>query len=98
MVEDLKEKHLLHRQKLKSIHHFFLELMIGPAVTLLHRCVSNLIILIHGLMPVDGTITSFVPPATKDDWAAIQCMLVSRLMNTIDSEVKSLLSNYDNAK
>ncbi|CAO2830439.1 unnamed protein product [Amaranthus hypochondriacus] len=47
---------------------------------------------------LDGTITDVVPPATKDDWVTIHCMLVSWLMNTIDPEVKSLLSNYDNAK
>ncbi|XP_021746636.1 uncharacterized protein LOC110712479 [Chenopodium quinoa] len=47
---------------------------------------------------LDGTINDVVPPATKDDWVTIHCMLVSWLMYTIDPEVKSLLSNYDNAK
>ncbi|XP_021753632.1 uncharacterized protein LOC110719025 [Chenopodium quinoa] len=47
---------------------------------------------------LDGTITDCIPPAIKEDWVVIHCMLVSWLMNTIDPEVKSLLSNYDNAK
>ncbi|KAJ8626232.1 hypothetical protein MRB53_019539 [Persea americana] len=47
---------------------------------------------------LDGSIQSFAPPVTRDDLIAIQCMLVSWIMNTIDPEVKSLLSNYDNAK
>ncbi|XP_021756883.1 uncharacterized protein LOC110721955 [Chenopodium quinoa] len=47
---------------------------------------------------LDGTITSYAPPCTKDDWVTIHCMLVSLLMNTIDPEVRSTLSNYDNAK
>ena len=47
---------------------------------------------------LDGTITDVVSPATKEDWVVVHCMLVSWLMNTIDPEVKSMLSNYDNAK
>ncbi|XP_062076002.1 uncharacterized protein LOC133780145 [Humulus lupulus] len=47
---------------------------------------------------LDGTITEIVPPCTQDDWVTIHCMLVSWLMNTIDAEVHSMLSNYDNAK
>ncbi|KAM6562322.1 hypothetical protein CsatB_022320 [Cannabis sativa] len=47
---------------------------------------------------LDGTIMDAVPPATKEDWFVVHCMLVSWLMNTIDPEVKSMLSNYDNAK
>ncbi|KAJ8634413.1 hypothetical protein MRB53_027749 [Persea americana] len=47
---------------------------------------------------LDGTITDPVPPCTKDDWVTIHCMLVSWLTNTIDPEVRSMLSNYDNAK
>ncbi|XP_075503996.1 uncharacterized protein LOC142541332 [Primulina tabacum] len=47
---------------------------------------------------LNGTITDIVPPCTNDDWVTIQCMLVSWLMNTIDPEVRSMLSNYDNAK
>lgn len=47
---------------------------------------------------LDGSIRSFAPPVTRDDWVTIQCMLVSWIMNTIDPEVQSLLSNYDNAK
>lgn len=47
---------------------------------------------------LDGTITAVVPPTTKEDWVVVHCMLVSWLMNTIDPEVKSMLSNYDNAK
>ena len=33
-----------------------------------------------------------------EDWVTVHCMLVSWLMNTIDPEVKSMLSHYDNAK
>ncbi|XP_021717245.1 uncharacterized protein LOC110685089 [Chenopodium quinoa] len=47
---------------------------------------------------LDGTITSYAPPCTKDDWITIHCMLVSWLMNTIAPEVRSMLSYYDNAK
>lgn len=47
---------------------------------------------------LDGSIRCFAPPVTRDDWVTIQCMLVSWIMNTIDPEVQSLLSNYDNAK
>lgn len=47
---------------------------------------------------LDGTIVDAVSPATKEDWIVVHCMLVSWLMNTIDPEVKSMLSNYDNAK
>ncbi|XP_075489647.1 uncharacterized protein LOC142528484 [Primulina tabacum] len=47
---------------------------------------------------LNGTITDIVPPCTKDDWVTIQCMLVSWLTNTIDPEVRSMLSNYDDAK
>ncbi|CAO2839261.1 unnamed protein product [Amaranthus hypochondriacus] len=47
---------------------------------------------------LDGTIVDIVSPATKEDWVVVHCMLVSWLMNTIDPEVKSMLSNYDNAK
>ncbi|KAK9751103.1 hypothetical protein RND81_02G242200 [Saponaria officinalis] len=47
---------------------------------------------------LDGTIKSPSPPCTSDDFETIHCMLVSWLMNTIDPEVKTLLSNYDNAK
>ena len=47
---------------------------------------------------LDGTIVDVVPPATKEDWIVVHCMLVSWLMNTINPEVKSMLSNYDNAK
>ncbi|XP_057548190.1 uncharacterized protein LOC130826613 [Amaranthus tricolor] len=47
---------------------------------------------------LDGTITDVVSLATKEDWVVVHCMLVSWLMNTIDPEVKSMLSNYDNAK
>ncbi|KAJ8628127.1 hypothetical protein MRB53_021434 [Persea americana] len=47
---------------------------------------------------LDGTINDLVPPCTKDDWVTIHCMLVSWLTNTIDPEVRSMLSNYDNAK
>ncbi|XP_021746757.1 uncharacterized protein LOC110712595 [Chenopodium quinoa] len=47
---------------------------------------------------LDGTITSYAPPCTKDDWVTIHCMLVSWLMNTIDPEVRTMLSNYVNAK
>ncbi|KAJ8628129.1 hypothetical protein MRB53_021436 [Persea americana] len=47
---------------------------------------------------LDGTINVLVPPCTKDDWVTIHCMFVSWLTNTIDPEVRSMLSNYDNAK
>lgn len=47
---------------------------------------------------LDGTIKDITPPATKEDWTTIHYMLVSWLTNTIDPEVKSMLSNYDNAK
>ena len=47
---------------------------------------------------LDGTITDYAPPATKEDWVVFHCMLVSWLINTIDPEVKSMMSNYDNAK
>ena len=47
---------------------------------------------------LNGTITTFVPPTTMNDWVVVHYMLVSWLMNTIDPEVKSMLSNYDNAK
>ena len=47
---------------------------------------------------LDGTVTTFEPPCTKDDWMMVHCMLVSWLMNTIDAEVKSMLSNYEDAK
>ncbi|XP_062080820.1 uncharacterized protein LOC133785617 [Humulus lupulus] len=47
---------------------------------------------------LDGTITDIVPPCTQDDWVTIHCMLVSWLTNTIDAKVRSMLSNYDNAK
>ena len=47
---------------------------------------------------LDGTIQSFQPPATMEDWITVHCMLVSWLMSTIDPEVKSMLSHYDNAK
>ncbi|XP_057543915.1 uncharacterized protein LOC130823315 [Amaranthus tricolor] len=47
---------------------------------------------------LDGTITYVMSPATKEDWVVVHCMLVSWLMNTIYPEVKSTLSNYDNAK
>lgn len=47
---------------------------------------------------LNGTITDVVPPYTKDDWVTIQCMLVSWLTNTIDPEVRSMLSNYNDAK
>ncbi|XP_073290623.1 uncharacterized protein [Primulina huaijiensis] len=47
---------------------------------------------------LNGTITDLIPPCTKDDWVTIQCMLVSWLTNTIDPEVRSMLSNYDDAK
>lgn len=46
---------------------------------------------------LDGTITAPTPPCTKDDWLTIHYMLVSWIMNTIDPEVKSLFSNYENA-
>ncbi|KAK9714381.1 hypothetical protein RND81_06G090100 [Saponaria officinalis] len=47
---------------------------------------------------LNGTIKSPKAPATQDDWETVHCMLVSWLMNTIDPEVKSILSNYDDAK
>ena len=47
---------------------------------------------------LDGTIVDCISPGTKEDWVVVHCMLVSWLMNTIDPEVKSMLSNYDNAK
>ncbi|KAK9750319.1 hypothetical protein RND81_02G187300 [Saponaria officinalis] len=47
---------------------------------------------------LNGTIKSLEAPATQDDWETVHCMLVSWLMNTIDPEVKSFLSNYDDAK
>lgn len=47
---------------------------------------------------LDGSIMDVVSPATKEDWVVVHYMLVSWLMNTIDPEVKSMLSNYDNAK
>ena len=47
---------------------------------------------------LDGSITDFSAPCTKDDWVTIHCMLVSWIMNTIEPEVKSMLSHYDNAK
>ncbi|KAK1400875.1 hypothetical protein POM88_000480 [Heracleum sosnowskyi] len=46
---------------------------------------------------IDVTITDSTPPCTKDDWLTIHSMSVSWIMNTIDHEVKSLLSNYENA-
>ena len=46
---------------------------------------------------LDGTYTTPTPPCTNDDWWTIQSMLVSWLMNTIDPEVKSTLSHYDDA-
>ncbi|XP_074356025.1 uncharacterized protein LOC141695697 [Apium graveolens] len=46
---------------------------------------------------LDGSITAPSPPCTMDDWLTIHSMLVSWIMNTIDPEVKSLLSNYENA-
>ncbi|XP_074308128.1 uncharacterized protein LOC141643005 [Silene latifolia] len=47
---------------------------------------------------VDGTYTEPKPLCTKEDWETIQSMLISWLNNTIDPEVSSLLSKYDNAK
>ncbi|XP_074287747.1 uncharacterized protein LOC141612899 [Silene latifolia] len=47
---------------------------------------------------LDGSIEGPKAPFNKDDFETVHCMLVSWLMNTIDPEVKSLLSNYDNAK
>ncbi|KAJ9549184.1 hypothetical protein OSB04_021727 [Centaurea solstitialis] len=46
---------------------------------------------------LDGTIKTPKPPCTSDDWATLHSMLVSWIMNTIDPEVKALLSNYENA-
>ena len=43
---------------------------------------------------LDGTITTSVPPCTPDDWVTLHSMLVSWIMNTIDPEVKALLSKY----
>lgn len=47
---------------------------------------------------LDGTITEPVPPCTKADWDTINAMLVSWMMNTIDTEVKCYLSKYHDAK
>lgn len=47
---------------------------------------------------LDGTISTWVTPCTKEDWNTIQCMLVSWITNTIHPEVLSMLSKYDNAK
>lgn len=38
------------------------------------------------------------PPCTEDDWNTIHYMLVSWITNTIDPEVSSMLSYYNNAK
>ncbi|XP_074308836.1 uncharacterized protein LOC141643537 [Silene latifolia] len=38
------------------------------------------------------------PPCTLEDWEIVQSLLVSWLMNTITPEVKSLLTNYEDAK
>ncbi|KAK9714575.1 hypothetical protein RND81_06G104700 [Saponaria officinalis] len=46
---------------------------------------------------LDGTISDPIPPCTKEDWTTIHCMLVSWIFNTITPEVRSMLSNYDNA-
>lgn len=47
---------------------------------------------------LNGTINTYSPPCTKDDCVTIHCMLVSWLMNTVDSEVKCMLFHYDDAK
>ncbi|KAK9682153.1 hypothetical protein RND81_10G054100 [Saponaria officinalis] len=47
---------------------------------------------------LNGTIKTSVPPCIQDDWETIHIMLLSWLMNTIDPEVKSLLSNYEDVK
>ncbi|XP_021746631.1 uncharacterized protein LOC110712474 [Chenopodium quinoa] len=48
---------------------------------------------------LDGSIPTYVPPCTKDDWITIQCMLVSWLMNTIDPEqIKSEINACEQPK
>ncbi|XP_073045313.1 uncharacterized protein [Primulina eburnea] len=47
---------------------------------------------------VDGTITEPRAPFTMEDWLTIHSMLVSWLMNTMDPEVKSTISFYDDAE
>lgn len=47
---------------------------------------------------VDGTIMEPKAPFTTEDWLIIHSMLVSWLMNTIDPEVKSTISFYDDTK
>ncbi|XP_062077973.1 uncharacterized protein LOC133782654 [Humulus lupulus] len=47
---------------------------------------------------VNGMIMEPQAPFTMEDWLTIHSMLVSWLMNTIDPEVKSTISFYDDAK
>lgn len=47
---------------------------------------------------VDGTIMKPEAPFTQEDWLTIHSMLVSWLMHTIDPEVRSTISFYDDAK
>lgn len=47
---------------------------------------------------VNGTIMEPKAPFTSEDWLTIYSMLISWLMNTIDQEVKSTISFYDDAK
>lgn len=47
---------------------------------------------------IDGTTMEPKAPFTIEDWFTIHSMLISWLMNTIDPEVKSTISFYDDAK
>ncbi|XP_021722898.1 uncharacterized protein LOC110690389 [Chenopodium quinoa] len=47
---------------------------------------------------LDGTINEPSPPCTKSDWTAINAMLISWISNTIDSDLKSSLSKFREAK
>ncbi|XP_056693641.1 uncharacterized protein [Spinacia oleracea] len=46
---------------------------------------------------LNGTYRKPEPPCTQDDWETLHAMLVSWIMNTIDPEVKTNLSKYDDA-
>ncbi|CAH9106160.1 unnamed protein product [Cuscuta europaea] len=47
---------------------------------------------------LDGSIKTYENHCTEEDWQTIHSMLVSWLMNTIAPEVRSTLSQYEDAK
>ena len=73
-----------------------LQFVSSSTITMLSLTPSSLLSLPDANL--DGTITDFVPLTTKEDWVVVHCMLVSWIMNTIDPELKFMLSNYDNAE